>query len=104
MNAARELADDLMAITNAWRDTTHEITRQRERWGVQNHSPAVWMLILGEEYGEAQREALEGFVAQTPDEVSAKMLKYRAELIQVAAVALSAVACLDRHRNEGKLS
>jgi hypothetical protein len=61
---------------------------QLRKWGVQNHDPYRWLSILGEEKGEACRAANEG---QWDD--------YEAEMIQVAAVAVSAVECSRRNRN-----
>lgn len=67
-----------------------ERINQDMRWGQQNHGVALWMLILGEEVGEAMKEANEvHFRGKSPAE-------YRAELIQVAAVAAAAVEALDR--------
>lgn len=70
-----------------------DIVREREssdrKWGEQRHDPAVWMAILTEEVGEAAKEVADG-AYRTLDRES-----YRAELIQVAAVAISAVEALD---------
>lgn len=62
-----------------------ECQRHLEKWGVQNHDPLYWIGVLGEEFGEVCQGAIEF------DESS-----YRRELIQVAAVAVSAIECLDR--------
>ena len=59
--------------------------RQDEKWGEQNHDAGKWMLILAEEVGEAAKAALEGDVAQE-----------RAEYVQVAAVAVARIECIDR--------
>lgn len=67
----------------------NEITKERQaqdkKWGVQNHGPFKWLAILGEEVGEANGAVLEH-----------SLLRYREEMIQVAAVAVAAVECLDR--------
>lgn len=60
--------------------------RQDEKWGIQNHEPAYWALILGEEVGEVSRAILEKDPAN-----------YREELIQVAAVCVAAVESFDRN-------
>jgi NTP pyrophosphatase (non-canonical NTP hydrolase) len=60
-----------------------ERQRQDGKWGVQNHAPVFWAVILGEEYGEVCK-AIQDHT------------NYREELIQVAAVALAAIECLDR--------
>ena len=62
-----------------------ECKRHLTKWGVQNHDPDYWLGIEGEEFGEAC-EALE----------AGDLDAYRTELIQVAAVAVSAIECLDR--------
>lgn len=62
-----------------------ERRRQDEKWDIQDHSPYKWLVILGEEIGEANRAILEG-----------SLLQYRDELIQVAAVAVAAIESLDR--------
>ena len=36
-----------------------ERVRQDQKWGQQNHDPAWWMTILGEEFGEACEAALQ---------------------------------------------
>lgn len=65
---------------------------QDEKWGEQNHNPVEWMSILMEEVGEASKEAIENHF--NPD--TTNLDKYRCEMIQVAAVALAMIECLDR--------
>jgi hypothetical protein len=69
-------------------DVIHERERQLERWGVQDHDDGTWSLILGEEYGEACQAALQHSSSDPTD--------LRAELVQVAAVAVAWIDCLDR--------
>ena len=86
----------------------HEVEDERERqnhkWGEQNHNPIEWISILGEEFGEASKEAIEYHFKQmrsadAPENWdSEKLLKYRTELIQVAAVAVCMIECLDRNK------
>jgi len=64
-----------------------ERARQDAKWGEQNHGPDTWIRILGEEYGEVCKAVNES-----------DLREYRNELIQVAAVAVAAVECLDRAR------
>ena len=59
---------------------------QDRKWGEQNHGPLVWLAVLSEEVGEAS----EAILKNDPD-------AFRAEMIQVAAVALAIVECADRH-------
>ena len=70
---------------------------QDQKWGVQNHSPADWITILVEEVGEASKEALEFKFGPSPAE---SLKRYKTELIQVAAVAVAMVECLDRNSGE----
>lgn len=72
-------------------DVLRERARQDAKWGVQNHSSFKWLTILTEELGEAAQEILE-------DDEPAKL---RHELVQVAAVALAFIECLDKQ--QGKL-
>lgn len=72
-----------------------ERQRQDAKWGEQNHSPIEWCAILGEEVGEVNKAALERhfeYAAGVTD-----LSEYRKELIQVAAVAVSMIQCLDRN-------
>lgn len=63
--------------------------RQDTKWGVQNHPPARWALILGEEIGEVSK-ALNENDAQG----------YETELIQCAAVI---VAMLENFEHDGRV-
>lgn len=74
-------------------DVLHEVTRQRAIWGQQDHEPSRWALILGEEVGEVSRAALEVYSDESGGEAIANL---RAELVQVAAVAVSWIQSLDR--------
>lgn len=71
-------------------EVKHERLRQDEVWGEQNHDDFTYLAILGEEVGEACQAALHdrfgGEAAGT----------LREELIQVAAVAVAMVECIDR--------
>lgn len=78
-------------IFNVMRDVARERQRQDSKWGPQNHHPAWWMAILMEEVGEAAQEVLGlqfGEAAKAHGDL-------RKELIEVAAVAISAVEALD---------
>lgn len=71
-----------------------EREHQDSKWGEQNHHPALWMAILGEEYGEVCKEvndyALDGEYSH--------IIKMMEETIQVAAVCVWFLDCLERHR------
>lgn len=89
-----------------------ERERQNEKWGVQNHKPVEWVTILTEEVGEVAKEACDHhfknpFLNIITGEVrdieendiiqKIRLKDYRKELIQVAAVAIQAIECLDRN-------
>jgi hypothetical protein len=61
----------------------HEIrlerSRQDQKWGEQNHDPADWCTILGEEIGEVNKAAFEAKNLYKP------WIEYRKELVQSAA-------------------
>lgn len=66
---------------------SEEIDRQEMKWGkLRNQHPATWLTILTEEVGEMAKEICDsGFDTRNMKE------NYRTELIQVAAVAQSAL-------------
>lgn len=96
-----------MSLSAVLRAVTEERQRQDKKWGQQNHRHPVWMLILAEEVGEVAKEALEREVEDqaarlmnsTVAEVGEVYVKdhLRDELIQVAAVAIAWVECIDRN-------
>ena len=72
------------------REVLDEREQQDARWGQQNHTPMEWLAVLTEEVGEVSQEVLR-------NHFGGKYLEaYRAECIQVAAVAVAMVECLDR--------
>jgi len=77
-----------------------ERIRQDELWGVQDHHPVEWLSILGEEFGEVSKAVCEAHFKGY--ESTGNWDNYRTELIQVAAVAVSMVECLDRNRDKGE--
>ena len=76
--------------TDVFLEALYEVTRQHKKWGIQNHNVLTWLAILGEEVGEANKAVLEAKYG------TGILIDYRTEMIQVAAVALSAIECLDR--------
>ncbi len=85
-------------------EVLRERYRQDSKWGQQDHTFAVWLMILSEEFGEVAKEANEYHFAKvkTVQDIVNKTLRgrnYREELIQVAAVAVAMVESYDR--NEG---
>ena len=67
-------------------DIADERASQDRKWGEQTHSNDRWLTVLMEEVGEMSKENLEG----RPD-------RYRAELVQVAAVACAMLEAFDRN-------
>ena len=78
-----------------------ERRRQNRKFGEQNHPIADWFLILGEEVGEAQREACEHvFASRFPEHYPTdpeRLHRLRKELVEVAAVAVAMIESLDRN-------
>jgi NTP pyrophosphatase (non-canonical NTP hydrolase) len=91
-----------------------ERNRQDAKFGAQNHSPADWIVILGEEYGEVCRAICESRFAMKRADDARKEEAYdgasyhqadymsflhsaREELVQVAAVAVAMIESLDRN-------
>lgn len=75
-------------------EVMEERQRQDAKWGEQNHAPFAYLAILGEEVGESNKAALETHFAYPG--ADRDYSEYRKELIQVAAVAVAAIECLDR--------
>lgn len=80
-----------------------ERRRQDEKWGQQEHTMPVWMLVLQEELGEAAQAMLQaqfelGEVNRIDRRVEQDHLtaNCRAELIQSAAVIVAMIECGDR--------
>lgn len=84
-------------MTQATDGVLAELKRERERqqakWGEQNLDPPVWLMIIGEEVGEANNAALEHLLGNKTD-----LADYRAELVQVAAVVVHAIESFDRQQ------
>jgi NTP pyrophosphatase (non-canonical NTP hydrolase) len=78
-----------------------ERIRQDAKWGQQNHEPALWLGILGEEFGELC-QAVNETVFDNGAEERAKggYANMRAEATQIAAVAIAFVEMLDRRYGE----
>jgi hypothetical protein len=82
-------------------DVLAERFRQEKKWGQQDHDPCVYLTILGEEYGEMCRAAIEARVAfrKVPSSgvlYDEHIRHLREEAVQTAAVALAIIECLDR--------
>lgn len=69
-----------------------ERNRQDAKWGEQNNDPFVYLTVLMEEVGEASQAALHDLFGGHARGT------LREEMIQVAAVAIAIVECLDRDK------
>ena len=81
-----------MDDTKALRDVLEERKRQDKKFGQQDHDPFVYLNVLMEEVGETSQAALQTVFGG--DEGGLDHL--RKEAVEVAAVALAIVECLDR--------
>lgn len=100
-------------MKNTLNEIKSEIYRQNKKWGEQNHSVIEWQAILMEEVGEAAKEAVdyhfrnpvkyhsqqlgEFYGEPSSEKQLQRLIDYRKELIQIAAVAVQMVECLDRN-------
>jgi hypothetical protein len=90
-DAVKSVLDPIRKTKAVLEEVFLERYKQDQKWGEQNHNPADWLMILGEEFGEASKAALEAkFVHNDGGR------RYRKELVQVAAVAVAMIECLDR--------
>lgn len=85
--------------TTVFDEVRWERAKQDEKWGEQNHDPFAYLAILGEEVGEANKAAVDAATWKINCTVKFGGLgDYRKELIQVAAVAIAMIECLDRDK------
>lgn len=83
-------------MTPALEAVLDERVRQDKLFGEQNHDPFLYLTILGEEYGEMCKAALEARFAKPGKNKEMLLAHFREEAVQTAAVALAIVECLDR--------
>ncbi len=86
---------------NIYLEVMAEQINQTAKFGQQNHAPFTYLSILTEEVGEAAQAANDAYDFNDDKFTVRKLKKYRAELVQVAAVAISMIETLDR-QVEGK--
>lgn len=94
MNLTEQSHTQIKAIN----DILAERIRQDGKWGESNHDPSLWLVILNKKVGEASEATLRARFASDDDAASASLRDFRTEMVQVAAVALAIVECLDRGR------
>lgn len=76
-------------------DIMEERRRQDNTWGQQRHSWGWWLAILGEEYGEVCKEALENHFDKKDN-----LYDLREELVQLAAVTVAIIEHVDEKIKE----
>jgi len=86
-----------MKQVNLLCEVLHERDNQDEKWGEQNHNPAIWLAILQEEVGELATAIIRQACGPEKHRDTAGL---RAEAVQVAAVAVAFVEYLDRQEAE----
>lgn len=77
-------------ITPVEQDIRDERDRQDRKWGVQNHGLRTWAVVLMEEVGEFSEAVLQGRITDA-----------KAEMVQIAAVAVATLECMDRNGWQG---
>lgn len=87
--------DNRQQIINQIND---ERDKQDLKWGEQNHFPERWVGILGEEYGEFCQAVNETIFYNGSNKGGYENI--RIEAIQVAAVAIAFLECLDRNKEK----
>lgn len=90
--ALRSRVAELEAEAVVYSDIKAERVRQDEKWGEQNHEPAIWLAILGEEFGEVASAV----IAMNCGKDKQRPADYRTELVQTAAVCVNAIECFGR--------
>jgi NTP pyrophosphatase (non-canonical NTP hydrolase) len=95
MTGTRRWVSDQTATDHLDPTVVAERDRQLAKWGVQHHGPEWWLTILTEEVGEYSEAILD--LRWGDNDVDEAYAHMRDELVQVAAVALAAIADLDGH-------
>lgn len=90
---------EVMAAGGAFDSVMQERRRQDTKWGEQNHPALAWMSILMEEVGELAEAVNETHFDNGPDARRRGGIdNIRKEAVQVAAVAVALIECLDRNK------
>ena len=100
-------------MENILNEIKQERFRQNAKFGEQNHNPVEWIAILTEEVGEASKEAVDHHFEYGLEDLkfsgrnvvveatqNNRLRRYRKELIQIAAVAVQMIECLDRNETD----
>ena len=95
-----EIVKDFTAA--ALNDVMDERARQDAKWGQQDHEASRWLMILGEEYGEACEAGCRVTFPLDPRCTNLAVSDLRNELVQVAAVAVAMIEAIDRASEPNK--
>lgn len=80
-------------------DVSMERDRQDAKWGADRIQPdPVWSTILTEEVGESAEAALNAHFGDPDGTNRVRQTELRAELVQVAAVAVAWIEAIDGNR------
>lgn len=75
-------------------DVLAERARQDQQWGVQNHHPAYWLAIMGKQVGQFGTAVLNREWWEDKDKATLGVM--RNEAVQMAAVAVAIIECIDK--------
>lgn len=92
MAVPREQIKRAVRQQRAVEDVLDERKFQDEEWGTQNHHPAYWLAILGKQVGQFGTAVLNREWWLDRDGATRKM---REEAVQIAAVAVAIIECID---------
>src|SRR5262249_16323823 len=73
-----------------------ERARQDAKWGQQNHHPLFWNSIIGEEYGEAQKELNALVWRRDPGLPLDELDAFEKEITEMVACGIALLECLER--------
>ena len=86
--------EDQIPNVSAYIDVLEEREKQDQKWGEQNHNDYIWLAILSEELGEVSQAILQ------TDFGGKHSGKTKEELIQLAAVAIAWLECIERRKRQ----
>jgi len=81
-------------LQDIFKEIKAERIAQDDQWGEQNNNDFIWCTVLGEEYGEVCRASVD--IVYGSDHKHATESDLRYELVQLAAVAVAFIECIDR--------
>jgi hypothetical protein len=85
--------ENLQRAASVRADIDDERNRQDAMFGEQNHHPAYWLALLGKQMGQLGAKVVDREWAADRDLADVNM---REEAVQLAAVAVAMIECIDR--------